>query len=81
MNHVTPADHEYQDGARYASLKGIRKARSKPLDAKSVDDYGGANTPQLRQTKVTLPPQRAGGQIVASVAELVEKLQQEAKVL
>ena len=35
-NHITPDSHEYQEGARYASLKGIMKAKKKPMDFSSM---------------------------------------------
>ena len=81
VNHITPDSHEYQDGPRYASLKGIMKAKKKPMDVKSLDDYGVTAAPVIKELSVELPPPRPGGQLVESVQELVEKLNQEAKVL
>ncbi|WP_420548255.1 electron transfer flavoprotein subunit beta/FixA family protein [Curvivirga sp.] len=66
---------------RYASLPNIMKAKKKPLDTKSAADYGVDVTPRLKTIKVTEPEARAGGIIVGSVAELVDKLKNEAKVL
>ena len=80
-NHVTPTSHEYQDGPRYASLKGIMKAKKKPMDVKSLDDLGVAANPVIVELGVELPPERAAGQIVESVEELVQKLRDEAKAL
>ncbi len=80
-NHVTPDSHEYPDGPRYASLKGIMKAKKKPLDKKGLGDYGVSAAPVVKELSVTLPPQRAAGKMVGSVQELVQKLYQEAKVL
>ena len=80
-NHVTPDSHEYQDGPRYASLKGIMKARKKPSDVKTLDDLGAAADPVIVELGVELPPERAAGQIVETVQELVQKLQDEAKAL
>jgi electron transfer flavoprotein beta subunit len=81
VNHVTPEAHEYQDGPRYASLKGIMKAKKKPMDEKSLADLGVVAAPVIKELAVELPPERAPGQMVGSVEELVEKLKNEAKVL
>ncbi len=80
-NHVTPDSHEYQDGPRYASLKGIMKAKKKPMDVKTLDDLGVTAEPVIVELGVELPPERAAGQIVESVEELVQKLRDEAKAL
>ncbi|MFK7985383.1 MAG: electron transfer flavoprotein subunit beta/FixA family protein [Sandaracinaceae bacterium] len=81
-NHVTPADHEYSEGARYASLKGIMKAKKKPVDQLSLSDLGVEATPLVTYSKYELPPARSGSvTYVESVEELVTKLQSDAKVL
>ncbi len=66
---------------RYASLPNIMKAKKKPLDVKEVGDYGVDVAPRLETVKVTEPPKREAGVKVESVAELVEKLKNEAGVL
>ncbi len=66
---------------RYASLPNIMKAKKKPLDIKEVGDYGVDITPRLETLKVTEPPKREAGVKVADVAELVDKLKNEAGVL
>ncbi len=66
---------------RYASLPNIMKAKKKPLDIKEVGDYGVDVAPRLVTVKVTEPPKREAGVIVESVAELVDKLKNEAGVL
>ncbi len=66
---------------RYASLPNIMKAKRKPLDVTSPEELGVDVSPRLEVLKVTEPPQRAAGEIVASVAELVDKLKNEAGVL
>ena len=81
VNHVTPESHGYQDGPRYASLKGIMKAKKKPMDKKTLADLGVTLAPVVTQTSVDLPPHRAAGQMVESVQDLVVKLNEEAKVL
>ncbi len=66
---------------RYASLPNIMKAKKKLIDAKTPDDYGVDIAPRLNVLKVTDPPPRAAGVKVDSVAELVDKLRNEAGVI
>jgi len=66
---------------RYASLPNIMKAKKKPLDTLSPADLGVDTAPRLKTLKVTEPPARQAGMKVASVAELVDKLRNEAKVI
>jgi electron transfer flavoprotein beta subunit len=66
---------------RYASLPNIMKAKKKPLDIISAADLGVDATPRLTQLKVSEPPKRGAGIKVADVAELVDKLKNEAKVI
>ena len=66
---------------RYASLPNIMKAKKKPLDEKTADDYGVDITPRLKVVKTVEPPARQAGVKVADVAELVDKLKNEAGVL
>ena len=66
---------------RYAKLPEIMKAKRKPLDRLSPEDLGVDITPRLATLKVAEPPKRQGGIRVASVAELVDKLRNEAKVI
>ena len=66
---------------RYASLPNIMKAKRKPIDAKTPEDFGVDIAPRLEVLKVTEPPKREAGVKVESVAELVEKLKNEAGVL
>jgi electron transfer flavoprotein beta subunit len=66
---------------RYASLPNIMKAKKKPLDVKEPAAYGVDITPRLKVVKVTEPAKRQGGVKVASVAELIDKLKNEAGVL
>ena len=80
-NGVTPASHAYQEGPRYASLKGIMAAKKKPLEAKTMSDLGVVAKPVVRQTGIELPPPRVAGRKVADVAELVRLLRDEAKAL
>ena len=66
---------------RYASLPNIMKAKKKPIDEKIVADMGVDVAPRLTTLKVEEPAKREAGVIVESVAELVEKLKDEAGVL
>ena len=66
---------------RYASLPNIMKAKKKPLDMLSASDLGINTTPRIQQIKVEEPPKRKAGIKVANVAELVNKLKNEAKVI
>ena len=66
---------------RYASLPNIMRAKKKPFEIKTPGDYGVDVTPRLTVVSVTEPPARKAGVKVASVAELVDKLKNEAGVL
>jgi electron transfer flavoprotein beta subunit len=66
---------------RYASLPNIMKAKRKPIDTLTPEELGVDVTPRLKTLKVEEPPRRQGGGRVASVAELVDKLRNEAKVI
>ena len=66
---------------RYASLPNIMKAKKKPLDVKEVADLGVDIAPRLQSIKVSEPPKREEGIKVETVAELVDKLKNEAGVL
>jgi electron transfer flavoprotein beta subunit len=66
---------------RYASLPNIMKAKKKPLDEKSPADYGADVKPRLKVLKTEEPSGRKAGVKVKSVAELVDKLKNEAGVL
>ena len=66
---------------RYASLPNIMKAKRKPIDTLTPEELGVDAAPRLKLLKVEEPPRRKGGAKVASVAELVDKLRNEAKVI
>jgi electron transfer flavoprotein beta subunit len=66
---------------RYASLPNIMKAKRKPIETLSPADLGVDVTPRVEILQVVEPPPRQAGVIVASVAELVDKLRNEAKVI
>jgi electron transfer flavoprotein beta subunit len=66
---------------RYASLPNIMKARKKPIDEKTPEDYGVDISPRLKVLKTTEPPVRKAGIKVENVQELVAKLRNEAGVI
>ena len=66
---------------RYASLPNIMKAKRKPLDVITADSLGVDLTPRIQLVSVEEPAKRSGGIIVEDVAQLVEKLKTEAKVI
>lgn len=66
---------------RYATLPNIMKAKKKPLDTVKPDALGVDVAPRLTTLKVVEPPKRSAGVLVADVAELVNKLKNEAKVI
>ena len=66
---------------RYATLPNIMKAKKKPLTTVKPADLGVDVTPRLTTLKVTEPAKRSAGVLVADVAELINKLKNEAKVI
>ena len=66
---------------RYASLPNIMKAKKKPIDVMTPEQLGVDVTPRLVTLKVEEPAKRQGGVKVGSVAELVDKLKDEARVI
>jgi len=66
---------------RYASLPNIMKAKKKPIDVMTPDELGVDIRPRLQVIKVSPPETRKAGVIVADVAELVDRLRNEAKVI
>ncbi|KAJ5223544.1 Electron transfer flavoprotein subunit beta [Penicillium chermesinum] len=61
---------------RYASLPNIMKAKKKPLEKKTLADFGVEDTRRLKTIKVTEPPPRKGGGKVEDVDGLVAKLKE-----
>ena len=66
---------------RYASLPNIMKAKKKPLESITPEALGVSVTSTNKTLKVEAPATRSAGIKVKSVAELVEKLKNEAKVI
>ncbi|KZY36354.1 electron transfer flavoprotein subunit beta [Roseovarius sp. HI0049] len=65
---------------RYASLPNIMKAKKKPLDEKTAEDYGVDVSPRLEVVKTEEPEARQAGEIVADVDTLVAKLKEKGVV-
>jgi electron transfer flavoprotein beta subunit len=63
---------------RYVSLPNIMKAKKKPIAEKTAADYGVDIKPRLEVVKTMEPPTRKAGVKVNTVAELVDKLKNEA---
>ena len=57
------------------------KAKKKPIEQLNASDLGVDITPRIEQVKVEEPPKRKAGIKVSSVADLVQKLKNEAKVI
>ncbi|WP_295947855.1 electron transfer flavoprotein subunit beta/FixA family protein [uncultured Bartonella sp.] len=66
---------------RYASLPNIMRARKKPIEQKTLAELGVTNKQRLKILKVEEPQTRKAGVKVKNVAELVEKLKQDAGIL
>ena len=66
---------------RYVKLPNIMKAKKKPLDVLKPADLGVELPAGLKVLKVEEPPKRSAGIKVADVAELLDKLKNEAKVI
>jgi len=66
---------------RYASLPNVMKAKRKPLEKIDIVDLGLDTANRMTTIEVMEPPARASGVMVENVAELVEKLRNEAKVI
>jgi electron transfer flavoprotein beta subunit len=66
---------------RYASLPNIMKAKKKPIDIKSAEELEIDIKPRIENIKISEPPTRKKGVMVSNVAELVQKLKYEAKVI
>lgn len=66
---------------RYIKLPNIMKAKQKPLQSMTVQELGVELAARLKTLEVSEPPPRRSGVKVSSVAELVDKLHNEAKVL
>lgn len=70
-----------EEEVRYASLPGIMKAKRKPLKTVTPEDLGVDTEPLTRIIGYEMPPQRDAGEILETVDELIDKLQNEVKIL
>ena len=66
---------------RYVTLPNIMKAKKKQMDTFKPEDLGVDVKPRIKTLKVSEPPKRSAGVMVADVAALVDKLKNEAKVI
>ena len=66
---------------RYASLPNIMKAKKKAIEQVTPEALGVDVKPRLATLKVSEPPKRQAGKKLGSVAELVDKLRNEARVI
>lgn len=66
---------------RFASLPNIMKAKRKPLEEINPSDLNVDIAPRITTLKMEEPAKRQAGIKVDSVAELVDKLKNEAKVI
>ena len=66
---------------RYASLPNIMKAKKKPIEETTPEALGVDPAPRLTTIEVSEPQKREGGTKVESVAELIDKLKNEAGVI
>ena len=81
MSQVTPPTFAYPEGARYAPLPMIIKAKSKPIKEAPLASLGVDAGLKVKYDSFALPPARKAGKKVKNVAELVSLLRSEAKVL
>ncbi len=72
---------KYNEGVRFAPLPAIMAAKKKPLDVKTLSELAPGCAVTTRYTKFERPPQRSSGIKVKDVAELVDRLANEAKVI
>lgn len=73
--------HDRLCSPRYPALPNIIKAKKKPLDQLTLDDLGVTPTPKVTVLGYEPLPERQAGVILETVEELLDKLQNEAKVL
>lgn len=66
---------------RYPTLPNIMKAKKKPLDVMALADTGVDASKRVTTLNVAPPPERSAGVMVESVADLVDKLKNEAKAI
>lgn len=78
---MTPAEHNYPPGVRFASLPAILQSKRKPLEILDVEALCVTLEPSVIHSSYYLPSVRTAGKKVNSVEELIACLVTEAKVL
>jgi electron transfer flavoprotein beta subunit len=73
--------HKYADGVRFAALMAIMAAKKKPLVEMKLTDLTQDTALKIKVTSYEAPPGRKAGVKLKTVAELVNKLKTEARVL
>ncbi|MEO8874845.1 MAG: electron transfer flavoprotein subunit beta/FixA family protein [Polyangiaceae bacterium] len=73
--------HKYADGVRFAALMAIMAAKKKPLVEMKLADLAADTALKIKVTSYEAPPARKAGVKLKTVAELVNKLKTEARVL
>ena len=74
-------DHTYQEGVRFAALMAIMAAKKKPLVEMKLAELAPDTALKIQYLGFEPPPARKAGVKVKTVAELVQKLRAEAKVI
>ncbi|MBK8939716.1 MAG: electron transfer flavoprotein subunit beta/FixA family protein [Polyangiaceae bacterium] len=77
----TARTFKYNEGVRFAALPAIMAAKKKPLTEVKLAELAADTKLKVTYAKFQAPPARKAGIKVKDVAELVDKLQKEAKVL
>jgi electron transfer flavoprotein beta subunit len=77
----TAKTFKYNDGVRFAALPAIMAAKKKPLVEQKLADLAGDVSLKVHYTRFEAPPARKAGIKVKDVADLVNRLKNEAKVL
>jgi electron transfer flavoprotein beta subunit len=81
-NGATPESHKYNEGARYASLKGIMQAKKRPIEQLQLSGLGVDTKLSTSYSKFALPPARSGSvTFVENVDQLIDKLHNVAKLI
>ncbi len=78
---ATARTHKYNDGVRFAALPAIMAAKKKPLAELKLADLASDTKLKVTYASFSAPPARKAGIKVKDVADLVDKLAKEAKVL
>lgn len=77
----TDRSFKYNDGVRFAPLPAIMKAKKKPLEVLQLSDLVADAQSTTHYVSYEAPPARKAGVKVDSVAALLDKLVNEARVL